>query len=80
MLTSYGDYYYKSYFANGWSSTHALCLLTAYLIIALPFYFSFAATSFWTDTHCSLMTANYNYTGYYALQVTYLNGTNYGAD
>jgi hypothetical protein len=45
MLTSYHDYYYKYYTAKGWTSTHLLCLLTAYLVLALPFYFSFAATS-----------------------------------
>lgn len=45
MLNTYHDYYYKYYTAKGWTSTHALCLLTAYIIIALPFYFSFAGTS-----------------------------------
>lgn len=42
MLNSYSDYYYKSYIAKGWTCTHLLCLLIAYLIIALPFYFSFS--------------------------------------
>jgi hypothetical protein len=45
MLTTHRDYYYKYYLANGWTSTHALCLLTAYIALALPFYFSFAGTS-----------------------------------
>jgi hypothetical protein len=30
---------------------------------------------FWTDTHSTLMTVNYNYTGFYAVQVNYLSGS-----
>lgn len=42
MLNSYQDYYYNSLMARGWSGTHLLCLLMAYLVIALPFYLSFS--------------------------------------
>jgi hypothetical protein len=35
---------------------------------------------FWTDTHSTLMNVNYNYTGFYAVQVNYLNGATYVSD
>ena len=82
MLNSYSDYYYKRYLARGCSPAHLLCIFCAYLIVALPFYFSFAGKSttityildFWLDTSSRPLTLSYNYTGYYAAQVNYQNG------
>ena len=45
FFNSYQDYYYKHYFTRGGSGGHLICLLTAYLVIALPFYFAFGGSS-----------------------------------
>lgn len=80
MFNVYHDYYYRFYTAKGFTFPHFLCLLIGYISISLPFYFCFGGTStfliildFWTDTHTQIMNVNYNYTGFYAVQVNYLN-------
>lgn len=45
MLTSYHDYYYKKYLAKSWTRTHVFCLITVYIALAIPFYFSFGGAS-----------------------------------
>jgi hypothetical protein len=82
MLNSYSDYYYKTYITRGWTYTHLLCLFLVYLIIALPFYFSFAGKrtviiiiAFWLDVQSRQITTTYNHTGYYAVQVNYQDTT-----
>ena len=79
MLNSYRDYYYRTFEAKKYSSSHVLCMFMAYLVIALPFYFAFAGTSislfkvdFWIEPKTKLVNANYNYTGFYAIQVNYM--------
>jgi hypothetical protein len=51
-----------------------------FVIFALPFYFCFASKStglfisdFWFDPQYALMQVDYQYTGYYAVQVNYAN-------
>jgi len=81
LLTTYHDYYYRDYLAKGLSRTHCFCIITLYILIAIPFYFSFAGSStpsliidFWLDNHTQNMAVNYNYTGYYAIQVNTILG------
>lgn len=45
FINNYEDSYYKKYLTRGWSPAHLLCLVSLYLVLALPFYFSFAGQS-----------------------------------
>ena len=82
MLGGYRDNYYKAYLTEGGSATHIFCMLVVYLIASLPFYLAFGGSStllfildFWLEAQNRQMTVQYNYTGLYAAEVNWMDGT-----